>query len=337
MKFNIIVLFLVGTIVYGQRSDFTTSSFDKADSIALQNKGASLQNLPVLVHDLTSDLSTEAEKFRSIYTWVCTNIANDYGSYQKTVKKRKKLSENLDALTEWNDDYTPKVFEKLIKQRKTACTGYAFLVREMAKMADIKCSIVNGYGRTPTLVLNNNSIPNHSWNLVELDGKWYLCDPTWSAGHIVFKDDGPQFEPDYFDSYFLADPNLFIRNHYPLEIKSSLLEKPPTLEEFIEGPVVYKEAFFVGVFPTLPSKMHLEILKNEPVSFTFTSTESLTNTNFSLLQTNGTRSTVIAPEIIRNQNEYLLRHTFEKSGKYDVHIKMNEVIIATYVIKVSRN
>lgn len=336
MKFITIVLFLVGTVVYGQRSDFDVISFDKADSIALQNKGASLKNLPVLVHNLTSDLPTEVEKFRSIYTWVCTNIENDYGSYQKTVKKRKKLSDNPEALTEWNTSYIPKVFEKLVEQKKTACTGYAFLIREMAKMADIKCTIVNGYGRTPTLILNNNSIPNHSWNSVELNGKWYLCDPTWSAGRIVLEEDRPRFEADYFDSYFLAEPKLFVRNHYPLEVNSSLLEEPPTFEEFIEGPVVYKEAFSNRIFPTLPTKMHLETLKNEPIFFTLTRLKSLANANISLRLNNGIGSTVISPEIKRSQNEFVLQHTFEKSGKYDVHIKVDEAIIATYVVKVKR-
>lgn len=336
MKFITIALFIIGTIVYGQRSDFDSIEFDKADSIAFKYKGASLKNLPVLVHNLTSELSTEVEKFRSIYTWVCNNIENDYGAYQKTVNKRKKLLKNPEALAEWNDNFAPRVFKKLVNERKTACTGYAFLIREMATMVDIKCKIINGYGRTPTLILDNNSIPNHSWNTVELNDKWYLCDPTWSAGRIFLDENGPRFEPDYFDGYFLADPEVFIRNHYPLEINSSLLKEPLTFKEFKEGPVVYKDAFRDGIIPDSPSQMHLEIIKNGTISFTLSSEENITKKNFSIALNNGSSSKDVTPDISRNQNETVLKYTFKKSGRYDVHIKSDDTIIATYVLKVRR-
>lgn len=336
MKFIPILVFLIGTLVHGQRSDFNSIEFHKADSIALRHKGASLKNLPVLVHNLTINLPTEVEKFRAIYTWVCTNIENDYSAYQKTLKKRKKLLKNPEALTEWNDSFTPKVFNKLLNQRKTACTGYAFLIRELANLAGINCKIINGYGRTPTLVLDNSSIPNHSWNAVKLDDKWYLCDPTWSAGRIILQEDGPKFEPEYFDGYFLAEPELFIKNHYPLEISSSLLEEPPTFEEFILGPVVYKEAFSIGVFSKHPSRMHLETIRNEQLSFTLIPTEGDTDPKLSLVLNNGAGSSEISPEVKRNQNEYVLSHTFAKSGRYDIHIRSDDTIIATYVVKVKR-
>ncbi|MFS4493602.1 transglutaminase domain-containing protein [Maribacter sp. 2308TA10-17] len=336
MRCITILLFLVGTIVYGQRSDFEHIDFTKADSIAAHYSGASLKNLPVLTHNLTANLPTDVEKFRAIYTWVGTNIENDYSSYVKTRKKRKKLSENQEALTAWNNSFTPKVFENLLKHKKTACTGYAYLIRELASLADINCKIVNGYGRTATLILDENSIPNHSWNIVELNGKWYLCDPTWSAGKIVIEEDGPRFEPDYFDGYFLAEPELFIRNHYPLEISASLLENPPTFEEFIEGPVVYKEAFGASIFPIVPKKMYLEIVKNESVSFKLTSAQPIEKENTFLLLNTGGSSKEHQPKITRNGNATILQHTFDKAGRYDVHIKVNDTIIATYVIKVKR-
>ena len=271
MKILFHILILVGTIAYGQRSDFDDINFIKADSIAFQYKGASLKNLPVLTHNLTANLTTNVEKFRAIYTWVCTNVENDYEAYQKTVKKRKKLADNREALTEWNDSFTPKVFKKLVSHRKTACTGYAFLIRELANLADINCEIINGYGRTATLNLNETSIPNHSWNAVEINDKWYLCDPTWSAGRIVLEDEGPRFDADYFDGYFLADPLLFIKNHFPLDKNWSLLTPAPSFKTFLDGPVVYKEAFKPNIIPSSPTQMYLETAKNEPLSFTLTS------------------------------------------------------------------
>jgi len=336
MKSLFYLLFLIGTTVVGQGSDFEYINFEKADSTALKYKGASLKNLPILTHNLTAALTTDVEKFRAIYTWVCTNIENDYNAFQRTVKKRKKLFNDQEALTEWNALTTAKVFKRLLKHKKTACTGYAYLIREMALLADIKTQIINGYGRTATLHLDSNSIPNHSWNAVELNGKWYLCDPTWSAGHIILEDDGPRFKADYFDGYFLADPSLFIKNHFPLESKWALLAETPKFQQFSDGPVVYKEAFKAQVIPIAPIKMQIEILKYSTSSFVLKTKKPITNQNLFLVIAEGTSFREVKPSVSRNENEIVLEHRFSKTGKFDVHIKVEDDLIATYVVRVKR-
>lgn len=336
MKFIAIVLFLIGTFSFGQRSDFYTISFAKADSIALHNKGASLKNLPVLTHNLTSTLKTDIEKFRAIYTWVCTNIENDYSSYTKTVKKRKKFAKDEDALAEWNAETTPRVFKNLLKDKKTACTGYAYLIRELASLADINCKIINGFGRTAATIIDSKSIPNHSWNAVELNDKWYLCDPTWSAGRIFIDEDGPRFEADYFDGYFLAQPAIFVKNHYPLDIKWTLLEQPPSFEDFVNGPVVYKETFKDNVLIKEPKEMYLEITKNEKLSFRFSTHKVISEEDISIELKSGSISKKVMPKLLKNLNDYYLQYSFEKSGHYDTHIILGGTIIATYVVRVKR-
>ncbi len=337
MRLILFLLFMMNAALYGQRSDFKHISFKKADSIALKYSGASLINLPVLTYHLTSELQTDVEKFRAIYTWVCTNIENDYSSYQRTIRKRKKFAEDQEALKKWNDEAVPKVFENLIKHKKTACTGYAYILREMASLADIQCKIINGYGRTSSVIPNEKSIPNHSWNTVELNGKWYLCDPTWSAGRIYIDEDGARFEADYFDGYFLALPEIFIKNHYPLELKASLLNKPPTLKQFIEGPVIYKEAFKLNVFPVAPATMNLNTRKNENIEFTFSSSEDLLDSEISLAIFNGKSKKEINPDVKKIENSYTVSHTFVKAWHYDVHLKIDESLVFTYVVKVKRN
>jgi len=320
----------------GQRSDFNRIDFATADSIAGSHKGASLKNLPVLTHKLTASLSTEVEKFRAIYTWVSTNIENDYASYLKTSSKRKKLAKDREAFLEWNDNFTPKVFEKLVKDKKTACTGYAYLIREMASLASLNCKIINGFGRTATLHLNKNSSPNHSWNVIKLNDKWYVCDATWSAGKVFIEDDGPRFESNYFDGYFLAEPALFLKNHYPIESDFLLMTSAPTFEEFLEGPVVYKEAFEHNIVPTAPKQMFLETTRNEKIVFVLMAPFNLKGKQISMVLDNGNSSKKIVPKITRNKTQITLNHSFERTGKYDVHIKLEESLIATYVIRVKR-
>ena len=336
MRFTLPLLLVFAIPLLGQRSDFNTIDFAKADSIAFSHKGESLKNLPVLTHKLTASLTTDVEKFRAIYTWVSTNIENDYGSYLKTSSKRKKLAKDREAFLKWNNSFTPKVFEKLATQKKTACTGYAYLIRELANLATLNCKIIDGFGRTATLNLDTNSIPNHSWNVVELNNKWYVCDATWSAGRVLIEDDGPKFESDYHDGYFLAEPALFVKNHYPLETDWSLMANAPTFDEFLEGPVVYKEAFKPIIIPSAPKKMRLEAIKNQSVSFVLEVSNTIKTEHISLLLDNGSSSKNIQPKITSNVGELTLYYSFEKAGKYDVHIKLKEAIIATYVVKVKR-
>lgn len=336
MKSVFLFSLFVSVSCYCQRSDFSHIDFKKADSIALTQKGAGLQNLPVLTHNLTATLATDVEKFRAIYTWVSTNIENDYSSYLKTSRKRKKLSDNREALLQWNRSYSPKVFKKLLTEKKTACTGYAYLIHELTSLAQINCKTIDGYGRTATLKLDTNSLPNHSWNAVELHGKWYLCDATWSAGHIVIEEDQPIFKSNYFDGYFLADPALFIKNHYPLDLDLAFVTKPISFSEFIKGPVVYKEAFKTNSILVAPLEMHLEVVKNVAVLFSLKVPENFKNDSISLLLDNGRSSNSIQPKTVLKQNMYHFKHVFNRTGTYDVHIQVNDTIIATYVIRVKR-
>ncbi|MFD0796656.1 transglutaminase domain-containing protein [Maribacter chungangensis] len=336
MKWIGILLFCTSSLSLAQRSDFRHIDFTKADSIAYEHQNESLENLPILTHNLTAHLATDVEKFRAIYTWVGISIENDYSSYLTTKKKRKKLSDKPTALREWNNSFTPKVFENLVKHKKTACTGYAYLIRELAALAGIKSKIVDGYGRTATLLLDGNSIPNHSWNTVLLNGKWYLCDATWSAGKIILDADGPRFEQDYFDGYFLASPELFIKNHYPLDIKSSLLDQPPTFEAFLKGPVVYKAAFRANIIPKAPQEMQLTIVKNEDISFRFSSEEAIEIADLSLVLNKGGTSRNVLPKIIEDGKEYVLTHNFSTPISYDAHVKLGDDFIASYVVRVKR-
>ncbi len=336
MKVFFLLFAMSCTFVCAQQSDFNHVDFSTADSLAMYHKGESLHNLPVLTHKLTATLNTDVEKFRAIYTWICTNIENDYSAYQKTKNKRRKLANDREALLEWNNNFTPKVFQKLREERKTACTGYAYLTRELATLAGLKSEIVDGHGRTATVILNEDSLPNHSWNAVQLNGKWYLCDPTWSAGRVLLDDGAPRFENDYHKGYFLADPKLFIKNHFPLQTKWTLLENPPTYAEYTAGPLVYKESFKPVVIPISPKEMHLATLKNGTLNFSLEIPISEKQDKISLSIHNGIREVVLQPNIQRIDNYYNFHHTFERIGKFDVHIQVNNNIIATYVVQVKR-
>lgn len=222
MKAQIYIMsFLFVLQVYGQRQDFSEINFSRADDIAKSLKGEELQNLPLLTHKLTAQLHTDAERFRAIYYWVCHNIEGDQFLIYKNNRKQKKLRNDSIALHNWNRAFRKEVFKRLVTEKQTLCTGYSYLVKELANRAGIACEIV--YGLSTIDKKPNDKDANHSWNVVKLGDKWYVCDPTWSAGYTDMSK--LQFVFDYDDAYFLMEPKLFSKSHIPQDTKWSLLEQ----------------------------------------------------------------------------------------------------------------
>ena len=223
MKRTILLLCFITTLfAHAQQSDFNTINFKKADTIAQLYHGEALLNIPVLTLRLTAQLPTEAAKFRAIYYWVSHNIKGSYHLTSTNDYKRNKFKNDPVALEQWNAAYRKEVFKKLREDKETLCTGYAYLIKQMANFAGIECEIVRGYGSSNKIKINNTQLPNHSWNAVKLDGNWYLCDATWSAGSIDMRT--YEFHFNYQDAFFLMEPVEFAKSHKPLDARWTLLD-----------------------------------------------------------------------------------------------------------------
>lgn len=206
--------------LHAQRADFKEIDFAKAENIAIRHQGEELTHLPALAHDLTSQLHSDAERFRAIYYWVTHNISGNHDLLSQNEHRRKKLKNDPDALYDWNQQFTKEVFNTLRQDKETVCTGYAYLIKVLSNLAGIECEIIDGYGTTDGQKSNPDA-PNHSWNAVKLNGKWYLCDATWAAGYTDMS--SFLFEFDYDNAYFLQKPSEFAKSHEPLDQKWTLL------------------------------------------------------------------------------------------------------------------
>ncbi|TWO32754.1 hypothetical protein E1J38_007760 [Seonamhaeicola sediminis] len=336
MRKLIVLSFLFGLKLFSQATDFKHISFEKADNVAKQFNGASLQNLPILVHQLTSNLDTDVEKFRAIYTWICLNIKNDHGNHVLNLRKRKKFQNDTVALQNWNNQFREKVLRNLKKHKKTICTGYTYLLQELSLLAGLNCKMVHGYGRTVLSNIDELSIPNHSWNVIELNNKWYLTDPTWSSG--FFHIDEGYFVANFNDGYFLTDPELFVKSHYPLESLWKLTRNSFTIEDFLNGPLVYGNAFKYGVKPIGLSKMKLEVLQNDRLSFRFEVPEDFDINALELLVGSNSNNSPIEVFQLNSGNRIVeFENTFKRRGFYDVHLKLGEDLLVTYTVKVLKN
>lgn len=330
--FFFITCFIINSSI-AQVSDFKDIDFSLADNIAETNKGSSLENLPLLAHNLTAKLETDAEKFRAIYTWVCNNIDGDPIQDNEVINKRKEYKDDSISYLKWSNQFKKIAFEKLYKHKKTMCTGYAYLVKELSFFANIECEIIDGYGRTTTTNVDTLELSNHSWNAVKLNNKWYLADATWSSGYF---DDYNIFINDYNDGYFLTDPILFAKSHYPLE-KKWLLNDSITSTHFISAPLIYGETYKRKILPISPKEMHLTSKRNAEINFSFKSSKPISLDEVSLIQYLGIREKSFKIYDLKHENGLIsFKYKFKYKKHYDVHLKIDDDIVATHTINVTK-
>lgn len=198
---------------------------------------------------LTKDAKTQKEKVEAIYGWITGNI-----KYDKKQLESPKLLKNQDAI-------------KVLKSKKAVCYGYSVLFKVMCEAVGIPCEIIPGY------VLDSDFIEGkylhvdyHAWNAFKLDGKWYLCDPTWDSGHFgmdasnftkwfyrVFrkkkKDEYPRNKKVFLQTtskdHFMVSSDTFALRHLPSHpmwqlrtnvIPVSVFEKgPDTVEVYLSN------------------------------------------------------------------------------------------------------
>jgi hypothetical protein len=318
-------------VLYARIPDFAGVDFAKADSIAARYPRHSLRDLRALADKLTRPLSTDVEKFRAIYTWVCKNIANDYALYLKNEHHRKKYSDP-EVRKAWNREFSTRVFEKLLHEHKTVCTGYAYLVKELAFHAGIECIIVDGYGRTAQSNIRGEGIANHSWNAVQLNSKWYLCDATWSSGAIDAKTN--RFVKKFDAIYFLMEPALFVRNHYPLDPAWMLLDNKPTLHEFLNRPLIYNNIFQYNIRQLLPEAFDITIPKSGTISFQWEIDHNKQPASIILQIKGNDFLDVLYPEVYHDGDILCIDHAFKTKGTYVIHILFNGSYACTYTVHV---
>lgn len=330
------LFFLISwSVCVGQQSDFKNISFTKADKIAKLTKSKRLFELNKLTLNLTKNLNTDIEKARAIYKWICLNVANDYKLFAKNNRKRKKLKNDSVKLAEWNSELKRELFSKLLKNKRTICTGYAYLFKEMCNIADIECKMVYGFGKTVDFMRFDPDYPNHTWNAIKIDNKWYLCDATWTAG-ITLPSEG-YFKFNYSDGYFLTEPELFLFNHYPIQKEFFLLENIPSFQEFVDAPLLYRGAYEILKNHISPKKMHHEIYKDSIVEFKYQLKKDIDIKKLKFIAPKGDNDIVFKPIIKKKDDILILKHHFKKSGYYDFHLYLNKEIIATYTFNVTKN
>ncbi|KAJ7327268.1 hypothetical protein JRQ81_017027 [Phrynocephalus forsythii] len=178
------------------------------------NSKRALLSTEALVPRITEGATSQLERMRAIWVWLCHNIEYD-------VDGLLGLSEKI---------HTP---QQVLQTGKGVCSGYAHLCREMCKEAGLTCIEVSGRGRGAGYC-QGRSCPepksNHMWNAVELEDQWFLLDVCWGAGLVDVEK--RLFVPRHDDFFFLTDPEDFVESHWPDDPAWQLLQPSIPLEVF---------------------------------------------------------------------------------------------------------
>jgi hypothetical protein len=127
-----------------------------------------------------------------------------------------------------------RVAEIVIRNKTAVCEGYARLFKALCQHAGIRAEVINGYGKTEPHQVRQRFRANHAWNAVLIDSVWHLLDVTWASGYITWH--GDRFVRQLDEQYFLSPPEVFIREHYPDDLRWSLMKDPPLMPEFRLSP-----------------------------------------------------------------------------------------------------
>jgi hypothetical protein len=191
--------------------------YEKIDAHARATPAKYGQNVDQLAKYLTKPAKNDYEKVRSFFVWMSENIAYDVDLFRRY---RPGVSLNITA-------------EDVLKKGKAVCQGYADLFNALCAEAGIESRLIPGYSKG---FGNENrtdfSNADHAWNAVKIEGKWFLLDATWGAGGLNEK---MQYKAQFNEKYFLANPQVFIKDHMPLQPMWQLLECPVSMQAFIRG------------------------------------------------------------------------------------------------------
>jgi len=166
-----------------------------------------LTNMKNLVYFLIEDCKNDFEKAKVLHDWIALNIAYAFDMYQ-------------------SNNFGPMDAESVFNRRTGVCEGYSNLFLEFCNIARVTCVKVHGKAK------GYSGLEGHAWNSLYINNHWYLVDTTWDAGGI----NNDQFVFAYKNNYLFTDPRIYISNHLPNESKWQLLEKPISIDYFINLP-----------------------------------------------------------------------------------------------------
>ena len=210
---------------------------------------------------INANFFTTAEKARAIYGWITTHITYNTSVF-KPWTKYQYSPDPLDTAAVWpsGDEMTAR---KVMRRRTAVCDGYARLFKVLCDYTGVEAVVIQGYGRVQGQG-DGKFRTNHTWNAVKIDSDWQLLDVTWASGYLTYADEYIALQND---SYYLTPPEQFINDHYPEDLRWTLLPNPPMLAEFRRMPFRSKNFYRYDISGYSPGNGVVEATVGDTLRF----------------------------------------------------------------------
>ncbi|HEX4879977.1 MAG TPA: transglutaminase domain-containing protein [Limnobacter sp.] len=190
-----------------------------------------------MVRALVAPARSDAERAWLVYRWVTQNFRHD------NRLARRVGSPERHAL------------EDLIRLSGGSCEVYAHVTSGLLRAAGLEVQVVKGRAKSGFAPVGLNG-ENHVWNLVRVDGRWWVMDTTWGAGYVS----GGRFYKDPSDLFFLMPPEMSTLSHYDpqdrLGVQSRLQLTP---ERFAAMP---EDAIYLASLGVAPEAIFSSLQQN---------------------------------------------------------------------------
>lgn len=216
-KIFFLLLFLTATISNSQNNNSDFSALinnNKSQFIKIK----SIPELAKITAEMTPD---KKEQLNILLYWTLYNMNGD--------ENRFLYGNN------------PISVEEAVKTGKGLCEDYTNIFNQFCKQLNIESIRVDGYVKS--FNFKENDIldqANHTWNIVKIDSKWYLCDLFWATS---FFNSENKFENKLSQKYYLSNGEDFIKDHLPCDPIFQLLKNPIRVEAFTNLTKGFNEEF----------------------------------------------------------------------------------------------
>ncbi len=215
------VLFSIVNQSFAQKSRLSKNNYQAIDAHAKSAPKSVTQSVGKLATYLTKPAKSDFQRVRSFYVWLTHNIDYDVALLNSLNLDELRRVENAER------ELAARI-QQTLKRRKAVCQGYSEVFNALCQSVGIKSRMISGYSKNNFTDEVRNT-PNHAWNVVFIEGNWYLLDPTWGVGTLH---NGQTFRKKFSNAFFLSNPKTFILRHLPSDPAWQLLDCPISFATF---------------------------------------------------------------------------------------------------------
>ncbi|MDR2078956.1 MAG: hypothetical protein LBP74_04450 [Treponema sp.] len=281
-----------------------------------------IKNLP---RDIKRLQTQDPEEFiRQLAAYILANSANKFDRVKKA-HDWVALNIQYNAESYWSNTIPGQDYLDVLKTGMAVCAGYANVFKAVCDEMGIKTEIVSGYGRGVSFsVFGDEPVrTNHDWNMVEIEGSWYLLDCTWDSGYM----NGRKNVRKYTTNYLFLKPEQMIYTHYPENPEVQLLNEPVSVEEFIRLPA-YRPLFFNSIVNIKPDFEKINVVEDK-IDMEFTVKDNV-YLLFQVLDGEGIKETGNTGPVYREGNTYKVLFSFPVPGNYIIRCFSSRQLYGKY-------